>query len=175
MAQEFLFSCTSCEKDFPVTVKLAGMAYRCPLCDATNDLPGLRQLKQLPVHENAAIATTSRNEAQSWLFSGGLLVAVIAGVCASALLWYANQLFSESLLDERIAFGRTQINTLTPGHLWDAWDGMTEDGLPDWQETFENRYNKQSGHLRNIAYGLFGLAGLGLLAMLGSFFFRGKR
>ncbi len=177
MAQEFHYVCSSCENNIPVTVKMAGMAINCPQCSTANELPGMREIKQLsPVSVDSPnnSALTGRNETRSWLFSGGLLLAVIAGASAWGLGWYANSLVTESKLDNQIEFGKSQIDLLPAGHLWDAWDGMTANGLPDWAETGQVRYNKQAGHLSNIAYALYGLSGFGVLAMISSFFLSRK-
>jgi len=43
------------------------------------------------------------------------------------------------------------------------------EGLPEWVEQPHVGENKQAAILKNVAYGLFGLASLGLLALIGSF------
>ena len=170
-----LFPCTGCEKSFEITEKNAGMAYACPFCEAENTIPGMRDIRKLPIkHEsstNKAPKLTSRNEAGSWLFSGGLLVAVIGGLLGIALLGYANSIRVDTRVEEQIEWRQTQIGELAGGQLWEVWDQMAE-GLPDWAETEGVRYNKQSGHLKNIAYGLFGISAIGALALIGSFFGR---
>lgn len=177
MAELFLFSCTHCQKQIEISVRQAGNSQNCPFCESVNSLPGMREIRQLPASSRESdsaksAANRSFSEARSWLFSGGLLVAVIAGLFGFALASYANSIAIESTVDEKIAYGNSRIGTLPPGQLWDAWDQMTESGLPDWQETRENRYNKQSGHLMNFAYGLYAFAGIGLFSMIISFFLR---
>ena len=176
MADLYLFSCTECQKDLEISVKQAGTTQNCPFCEHVINIPGMREIRQLPLSQNEEGAdkrgTSSLNETKSWLFSGGLLVAVISGVLGFALASYAHSIAIESTVKEKIEYGSSQIGSLPPGHLWDAWDGMTKNGLPDWKETRENRYNKQSGHLKNFAYGLYGLSGLGVVSILISFFFR---
>ena len=169
--QEYLYTCSGCEKNFPVTVKLAGAAANCPHCHLSNDLPDLRRLKQLPVRNSQpASEPVKRSEMGSWLFSGGLLVAVLAGLSGLALHFYAASLVSESVTERQIEFLSAQIDAQPVGRLVDVWDGLTGEGLPDWQETTRTRYNKQAGHLGNIANALYAFAAVGVLALVGSFF-----
>lgn len=175
MPKNHLFSCSSCKKEFPVGQRSAGMNVDCPFCDHKNVIPGMRQLRALPVaEEETAGAKGGGSDLKRFLFSAGLLVAVLGGILGLALSYYADSLATESILEEQLEFGSQFIGTMTPGHLWEAWDQMELRGLPDWQETQDVRYNKQAGHLQSIAYGLFGLGGLGLLSLLASFFVRGK-
>ena len=152
------------------------MASNCPFCGEANELPGMREIRQLPAvgDSHDLPAGSSRNETRSWLFSGGLLIAVVAGLCGWALTFYADSLVTESILENQIEFGKSQLHLLPAGHLWDAWDSMTVNGLPDWEETNQVRYNKQAGHLSNIAYGLYGLSAIGFLALVSSFFISRK-
>lgn len=170
-----LFTCTSCEKQFEITEKNAGMAFACPFCEAENAIPGMRDIRKLPVKDDSTTSKppklTARTETGSWLFSGGLLLAVLGGLLGAALFSYADGLAVDTQVDEQIEWGQTQIGGLKGGQLWDAWDALSQ-GLPDWTETAGVRYNKQSGHLKNIAYGLFGISALGVLALIGSFFGR---
>jgi len=171
MAQKYQFSCTGCNKNFPVTQNQAGTRQDCPFCEVPNNLPGLREIRQLPtVNDVASHAQAKSNETKSWLFSGGLLVGIVAGLMGFALTGYANSLMTESTVAHDIEFGRAQLGELPAGHLWDAWDTMTKGGLPDWGETQTVRYNKQAGYLKFIAYGLYGLSAIGLLAIMTSFF-----
>ena len=176
MAQNHLFSCTNCEKDFPVNDRSAGMPVSCPFCEHINNLPGMRQIRALPIAEGTPLKKSRKeSSAKRFLFSGGLLVAVIGGLLGIALSYYADSLATELRLEEKIDFGNQYVDDMTPGHLWEAWDAMATKGLPDWQETHDVRYNKQAGYLKSIAYGLFGICGIGLLSLLLSFVVGNKR
>ncbi len=179
MPPQYLYGCNQCQKSFEISEKLAGTTQNCPFCGHPTSLPGMRDIRKLPTANTAAgdtatgRKTRSFSETSSWLFSGGLLVAVTAGLLGIALLIYAQSLSTESRLAEKIAFGNQQIEPLPAGLLWDAWDKMTIDGLPDWKETEDNRYNKQSVYLSYVAYGLFGVALIGAGSVASSLF-RGK-
>ena len=176
MPQNYLFSCSECQKEFPVSTQSAGMKVNCPFCEHAITLPGLRQIQALPQVEKPSMTNKGgASDLKRFLFSAGLLVAVLGAVLGLALSYYADSLATELMIEEKIEFGDKFITTLSPGHLWEAWDQMATDGLPDWQESQDVRYNKQAGHLKSISYGLIGLGGLGLLAVLSSFFFSGKK
>ncbi len=52
-------------------------------------------------------------------------------------------------------------------------DELTSNGpLPEWKEIDSVGQNKQTAYLKNIAYGFMGLAAIGLLALLSSFFIK---
>lgn len=175
MPKNYLFSCSSCEKNFRVSQRSAGMSAACPFCDHENVVPGMRQLRALPIaEEQVSFAKSGGSDLKRFLFSAGLLVAVLGGILGLALSYYADMLSTELMLEEKIKYGNKFVDTMAPGHLWEAWDQMETKGLPDWQESQDVRYNKQAGHLKSIAYGLIGLGGLGLLSLLASFFVKGK-
>lgn len=172
MAQLYLFRCPSCEKDIEISEKLAGMTQNCPFCEIENSYPGMREIRRLPVAENQSsdsLAKPAFNETGSWLFSGGLLVAVMAGLLGFGVLYYANSLVAESPANLQIEFGNQQLDQLPAGHLWEVWDQMTGNGLPDWSETTINRYNKQADYLKWLAFALFGVSALGLVSLVSSF------
>ena len=176
MAQYYLFPCSSCDKDFEVDIKSAGMDVSCPFCEQKISLPGMRQIKTLPIAQQKETSSKAAGPSATkrFLFAAGLLVAVLGSLSGLCLSFYADSLATELKLEEKIEFGSAYVDTMTPGRLWETWDMMATKGLPDWQESQDVRYNKQAGYLKSIAYGLLALGGLGLLSLLASFFVRGK-
>lgn len=171
MTGHFLFNCAHCGKPFRVSEQQAGMSLDCPLCHIPNQLPGLRDIRMLPVIDSSVSQRVeARNESKSILFAGGLLVTVVAAVLAISLGWYARGLRKESTARQELEMQLEQIEKLPPAQLWDVWDALTVRGLPDWQETSEVRYQKQSLYLQYISYSLYALSALGGLAILASFF-----
>ena len=147
------------------------MSLDCPFCEIPNRLPRLRDIRLLPSsNSHASQRIQVRNETRSTLFAGGLLLAVVAATMAFALGRYAQGLIKESTDSQELEMLLEQIEKLSPGQLWDVWDALTAQGLPDWQETSEVRYRKQAGYLTYISYFLYGLAALGVLGLLASFF-----
>ena len=146
------------------------MEVNCPFCDQVINIPGMRQIRELPLVEEKASATSSGGDLKRFLFSAGLLVGVLGLLTGLALSYYADSLATELRVEEKIEFGNAYVDTMTPGRLWETWDQMDTKGLPDWQESQDVRYNKQAGHLKSISYGLLGIGGMGLLTVLASFF-----
>ena len=64
------------------------------------------------------------------------------------------------------------FNDMNGFELWDTWDAAVREGLGEYQETDFVRNNAQGAILTKVAYGIFGLAGLGVLLIGGSFLFR---
>ena len=169
MTQQFWFECQHCRRSFAVSTQQAGMQMPCPLCEKINFLPLLSQMRQLPATEPVPFSGRSVNSQSGWwLFSGGLLVGVLTALLAFPLLYYAKSLASESRIEEFLEMGRTEIEQLYSGELWNAWNYMTLEGLPDWQETTQVRLNKQSAYLSYVSYFMFCLSGVGFLAMIAS-------
>lgn len=129
----------------------------------------MRQIRALPPADGATTTTNGTSATARFLFSGGLLVAVLGTILGLALSSYADSLATELKVEEKIQFGSAYVDTMTPGRLWETWDMMASKGLPDWQETQDVRYNKQAGYLKAISYALIGLGGVGLLCLIASF------
>jgi len=135
----------------------------------------MREIRRLPLVDSESKTeprTGARSTTKSWLFSGGLLLAVVTAAIAFFLWNYASSLQTERTAERDIEFGQQLLDEATPGVVWDAWSSMTKTGLPEWKETTETRYNKQAGILKNFACGLGGLSLLGVLLMISSFFIR---
>jgi hypothetical protein len=59
---------------------------------------------------------------------------------------------------------------MSPAQLWDLWhQDSFEEGLGEWVEPRFAGLNKQSAILKNFAYGLLGIAALGVVTLLSSF------
>ena len=64
---------------------------------------------------------------------------------------------------------------MSPNELMQEWEAMNvEAGLGEWREQIFASYATQGTYLQYLAYGLFGLAIIGALMLLGSFFIRGS-
>ena len=147
----------------------------CEACQKSIQAPGMREIRRLPLVDREAKADGrrgARSASKSWLFSGGLLLAVVTAAVGFFLWNYASSLQTTSNIENEIDYGNQLLDEATPGVVWDAWSSMTKTGLPDWKESTETRYNKQSAILKNFACGLGGLSLLGILLMVSSFFIR---
>ncbi len=172
MPVHYLLPCPSCDYEFQLLPKQAGQPLVCPQCQATLDAPKLGTLKQLPTDgKNASVKPSAgRGGWKRSLFAIGLLMAVVGGILGVALYWYANSLFTDIQLEERIAYASEQIDQMSPAQLWDLWhQDSFEEGLGEWVEPRFAGLNKQSAILKNFAYGLLGIAALGVVTLLSSF------
>lgn len=163
MPSEFLYNCRHCQRSFVVYAKQAGVTVSCSHCESQNTLPTLRDLRELPEYSRteAKLIKPQRNESKSWLFVIGFLLGVLAGIAAISLNRYAKQMTSDPHLEAIVQAGRAHVQDLPSGELWELWDLMTREGLPDWGETNQVRYNKQSTYLIYISYFLIGLSTIG--------------
>ena len=174
---QYLLPCSDCNQSFPVATRQAGQTVQCANCDASVEVPKLGELKQLPIEGGADAVKKSEKRNQSpnrlkgWLFSGGLMIAVLAGVAGYALLNYANSLYAnvDEFANAVEEVSSEAIDAMKPAEMWDWWTQVSAIDLGEWQEHSRVGSNIQSGILANIAYGLFGLAGLGIISMLCSF------
>lgn len=175
MPIHYLLPCSDCEHQFQLTTSQAGQPLQCPQCDTVIDAPKLGTLKQLPTLEDASTkATAAGNQTAGWkrhVFAIGLMTAVAAGIAGAALYWYSQSLFTPVDVDGHIELVHQELDKCSPAELWQIWHQQTdlEDGLGEWAEPKYMGQNIQSNHLKNFAYGLLGLAGIGVLMLLSSF------
>jgi hypothetical protein len=174
MPIQYLLPCPDCEHTLSLTTSQAGQPLQCPHCDSSVDAPKLGTLKQLPVQEDTATTQSASNDGSTgWkrhVFAFGLITAVVAGIAGIALFFYAQSLFTPTDVEGHITMMDNELDQLTPVQLWDLWHQQEyDDGLGEWTELKYVGYNKQSEYLRYIAYGLLGIAGLGVVTLLSSF------
>lgn len=102
MARNFLLPCKNCGTKIPITVSQAGEAINCPNCQASNQVPTLREVNRLEVAEEAVSATPDRREQSrnAWRGSRGVALALCLGV---AFLFLARTAY--------FGWGRTTIDT----------------------------------------------------------------
>ena len=175
MSPRYLFPCSQCEHKFELVSKQAGQDLACPDCGAATQAPKLGTLKQLEqVDSGEAPANRIQNsKSGSWknlLFVSGLALAILAGAAGFALYRYAQSKVIEFDVAGRVEKYEQWIDEQPPTNVLRTYVQLdTSKGLPEWVEQPHVGSNKQAAILKNFAYGLFGLAGLGLLTLLGSF------
>jgi len=178
MSLRYLFPCSQCEHKFELVTKQAGQELTCPSCGASNQAPKLGTLKQLELADSTDNASKAGRRNQnassgSWrnvIFVTGLALAIIAGAAGFALFRFAQSKVVEfdvaGNLEEYNQWLDEQSAPIVLGIYVEA---NSSEGLPEWIEAPHVGSNKQAAILKNFAYGLFGLASLGLLTLLGSF------
>ena len=186
MAKRYLLPC-ECGHKLVVESKNAGSTTECPECSTIVDVPKLGELKKLapaePADPNSAKRSTGANNAnpvKRLLFTLGLAVAVIAGVAGGVLYNYSGNLIGkdEQTRSEIAEFKEMEesLADATAAELWDLWYGSIEPAeLPEWKEATWNKNYAQGTILRNFAYGILGVSGIGLLVAISSFFIGNKK
>ena len=185
MSKCYLLPCSKsdCQQKIEVETRHAGGTIACPKCGTDVSVPRLRELKQLAPPEISGKGSdsdkfTQPNRTKSVLFSSGLGLAVIAGAIGWVIFNYGSGLVEETA--SAVGYATNNVNVpvqdAEPEILWDLWHSnpIIDDELPDWSESIWTRYNKQGKILRNISYGIFGVAGIGALLMVGSFILPSK-
>ena len=174
MPIHYLLPCNDCEHQFQLTTSQAGQPLECPQCGTAVDAPKLGTLKQLPTSgESSSKATALSSGDVGWkryVFAIGLITAVVAGIAGAALYGYSQSLFTPVDVEGHITLMEQEIDEWSPAQLWHVWHQQgLEDGLGEWAEPKYMGYNKQSEILKMFAFGLLGLAGVGVLTLLSSF------
>ncbi len=178
MSLRYLFPCTDCEFKFELVSRQAGQELVCPDCGNATQAPKLGTLKKLELAESASEVSDFRANRQNsntggWkniLFVSGLALAIIAGVAGFSLYRFAQSKIVEFDVEREIEKFEEWIDENPPTSVLGTYVQMeVGKGLPEWQELPHIGENKQAAILKKFAYGLFGLSGLGLLTLIGSF------
>jgi hypothetical protein len=177
MSLRYQFPCENCDHVFELVSRQAGQELKCPECEATSSAPKLGELRQLETigSDDSLPASKSRGGAKNILFASGLALAILAGAAGIGLYQYANSMITEFDIDKTMQSVDEWFDAAPPSDVVAAFEGMQVDqGLGDWQEQPIVGDNRQGAILRNVSYGLLGLAGVGLLLMIGSLMSGGR-
>ena len=175
MSSRFLFPCPECNHSIELVATQAGQSIECPECNLQAEAPKLGILRQLPIVEQAQSSKASRNSGfKRSLFTAGLAISVLMGGVGTALYKYASSLIIDPHLDQVFASMSEQLELQKAPELLDIWSQMRfEDGIGEWREMGYARYKTQGTILKRLSYGLFGIASIGLLMLIGSFMIKG--
>ena len=128
----YLLPCPDCHETFPVATRHAGQTIECANCQSAVEIPKLGELRQLPEESEQRTSQSgppqvrqSRSRLKSWLFSGGLMIAVLSAVAGIALLNYANGLYSpiSEYTDLIEKTSNEEIDTMAAAQMWDWFSG----------------------------------------------------
>lgn len=172
MAGPYLFNCPSCSEANELSPKQAGQELPCSSCSAIFQAPKLGDIRKLPVHQDATQqedSSTSYSPLQGWLFASGLTIAVLAGVGAWQLQAHAKTLASELDVQTEIKDFNTLVDSRSPAQIYVMSTAANEDFGVEYVELDYKRKNAQSKILTNVSYGIWGICGLGILLLIGSF------
>ncbi len=170
MSQMFSVPCPHCQYVLTIAAKHAGQQLLCPGCQKSFDAPKLRDLKaSVP---SPVTATKPHSDARPSLLKAGMfslgLVLLIVGSISGYFLWqYAGELISPADEHQRaIAFGNTFADS-SPAEVWQFMESVVANReLPPFEQAEWRTQDELGRFLRNVSYGLFGLAALGLVALI---------
>ncbi|TWT85744.1 hypothetical protein Pla123a_05510 [Posidoniimonas polymericola] len=158
----------ACGKSIPVEVSQAGDRVTCE-CGAQVEVPPLRQLRELPVQEDAAAPVTRPKS--DWAVHQGVLTAgmLIALTLAGIGLWrWAHEPPMPKGFDAEATGQRVDnfVDQMTPGQAYGQWvtSYSQSRGLEVMQSDQEEALIAYIGHLRQLRWAL--LTGAAVVAVL---------
>lgn len=164
--------CPKCDSFLEVSARHAGQTRDCENCHVAVDVPKLGQLRNLDPVEGHVEKRVNRapSQARSWMFTGGLLLLSLFGLGGFALHLYAQTLYSNigAVTEHYTQVTAESIPKVPPHELYEWWTKTAGVELGEWKEHPNVGKNVQHKILTNIAFGMYALAGIGLLCMLGS-------
>ncbi len=176
MPPQYIFPCQNCDHKFTLVPRQSGQELVCPQCNQPAEAPMLGKMKQLELVEGTQVTPPRKSSAGSWknsLFTGGLAIAILFGAGGFSLYRYASWLHSDYDFDEQITTFESEVDAFSQTQVVALYESMNvKDGLGDWFEPEFIRYNKQAEILLPVSYGMLGLALLGFVSMIGSFFIK---
>ena len=180
MSARFYLPCPSCEHRLEVETRSAGRQLTCPECSGEVEAPnmgGIRRLDPVATEEKASGRKVQKSgRTKAVLFSIGLAILVICGGLGAGLYNYSSRLEIPIDMERGIENQNVTLDGLRAPALWDFYfETMKDAPLGDWEEHVFTKANIQGSILKNFSYGFFGIAGLGLLMLLASFFVGGKK
>ncbi len=177
MAVRYSFECPECHAPVELSATQAGQEMSCASCPATFSAPRLGDIKKLPVigvdQSGPAKRRNSGTQVKSWLFTGGLLLAVIACIAGYATQSYANKLRVEIDIEEIVAAELKAIDEAPPAEIYSIAVEAGKEGFQlEYSEVPYRTMNIKSGIMQSVAWGCWGVTGVGVLMLLSSFFVR---
>jgi hypothetical protein len=178
MAQRYLLPCGHCSQKIPVETTQAGQTITCSGCQAEIKLGTLRDIRALAA-EDASAETASRDVRSSRmsltrraLFVGGILLLVTGllwGVrSASRAADQGSKQVPNTLSDEKVKTLEAVLRTESPSRMLDRWSEVKEEAVAEWVEDPSIRARRMARTFRFYSWVGFGLAGLGLLGVVGT-------
>lgn len=157
-----------------VELRQAGQELACRACQHRFEAPKLRELKSLPLagtEQAAHPGGTGSRRIHGSLFSLGLALLLLAGSAGGGLYWYSAKLIPEETPDEVIAIQVERVRTQPIVQVYYDWETLyKERNVPEWQESGIQSDIKQGGYLRAVSFGLFAVAGIGVLTLVAALF-----
>lgn len=176
MSSQVAIPCPHCAAEQAVEFRRAGQELTCNACGKLFTAPKLRELKQLvpaatPASARAA-ARAGQTPLRNWLFVIGLATAALCGIGGYLVTQYAKTMIVDEALAEKFTLDVEQdLDNYAPADLWVTWETMLANRvLPPWDLAGARDVQQLGESFRLTGMVLYGLAALGVLTLLGSFF-----
>ncbi len=181
MSQQVSVPCPHCQAPQTVEFRQAGQELTCSACSKSFAAPKLRELKQLLPAEVQTAARRANRSGQTplrnWLFVLGLATAVLAGLGGYLVSQYAKTMIVDEAIAEKYTMDvQKDLDSYAPADLWVTWETILANRvLPQWELAAARDLQQLGESLRLTGWGLYTLAGLGVLTLVGSFFLGGPK
>jgi len=136
-------------------------------------LGAMKRLEVVSGTEQTPKPKSSGRGLKNFIFVAGLGTAIVLGASSFGLHRYTNKLDPRYEREAQLENFEMAIDQISPSQLVEFYGELDVDGgLGEWYEPNYVRYGKQANYLRRLVPIGYAIAGLGLLAMVGSFFMR---
>jgi hypothetical protein len=153
----------------------------CSGCDSAFSAPKLGDIKKLPVVEGHApesrkghaAGAKSGSPVKGWLFAGGLLLAVSAGIGGYLAQDYAKSHRVDFDLEEVVQAELKLLDDAPPAEIYGIALGACDESFQlEYREVPYRTQNIKAGIFQNVAWVCWAVAGTGVLMLLSSFFLK---
>lgn len=177
MAVRYAWECPKCQATIELAATQAGQELTCASCSAVVEAPKLGVIKSFPVvgGEVAGSRTVAggRSALKSWLFAGGLLLAILAGAAGGWAQYTSNQYYVDVDVETLIEEEFKALDEAPPAEIYAIAAGASEESFTlEYAETPYRTYSIKSGIIQYVAWAFWGVAGIGILMLLASFFLK---
>jgi len=168
----YLLPCDECQHSLELQKRQAGQTVTCPQCGHSFAAPRLGEFKNLQTTASGEPEPTtgSTSVLKRWLFTLGLAMTVLLGAAGVGVYQFAGSIQEEIHAESRLEDYNKDIEQFSDAEVYQIAATYTEDQtLGEYFQPGLVKNNKQGEILEYVAYGLLGLAALGLAMLVGSF------
>ena len=172
----YLLPCAKCQHPLEVQTRQAGQSLTCPQCNHSFDAPRLGEFKRLQHASNGASPQLgsggqgSTSILKRWLFTLGLAMAVLLGAAGFGVYQFAGSIQQEIDADGALEQLAKDIDGFSDAEVYQvATTYDVDESIGEYFQPDRVKSNKQGEILEYVAFGLMGLAAIGLLMLVGSF------
>ncbi len=176
MSTRYLFPCPNCGSKIGLLPVQAGQEIECEKCHNSFEAPKLGSLKQLTtLSDTIPRPRVPESGLKRTLFATGFALVIFMGISGAAIYFYAAGMIHDVQLEKQAEIWNQEFDRKSASELLSDWTAMGVDaGLGEWEEQPIALYRTHGLNLQKFAYGLLGLAGIGGLMSIVSFFMKGR-